>query len=49
MFEHKRYEFIFSDDVPGGVYRIHTQVPDAKSRQVLIDEDMTFQKISPGT
>ncbi len=49
IFEHKRYEFIFSDDVPGGVYRIHTQVPDAKNKQVLIDEEMTFKQITSGT
>jgi hypothetical protein len=44
----KRYEFMLSDQVPGGVYRIRTQVPSDKGDQVLIDEDMTFQKIVSG-
>jgi hypothetical protein len=47
MFENKRYEFIFSDNVPGGVYRIHTQVPDKNGKQILIDEDMVFSQITP--
>lgn len=47
LYVNKRYEFIFSDQVPGGVYRIHTQVPGDNDDGVLIDEEMTFQKISP--
>ncbi|MEJ2464982.1 MAG: hypothetical protein P8045_04660 [Candidatus Thiodiazotropha sp.] len=45
LYENKRYEFIFSDQVPGGIYRIHTQVPDATNGSVLIDESMTFREI----
>jgi hypothetical protein len=41
----KRYSFIFSEQVPGGIYRIRTQVPSDKEEQLLIDEDMTFQKV----
>ncbi len=47
LYEHKRYEFIFSDQVPGGVYRIHTQVPEENGEAILIDEDMTFNTITP--
>ncbi|MEW8557461.1 MAG: hypothetical protein AB2588_05710 [Candidatus Thiodiazotropha sp.] len=47
FYVNKRYQFIFSDQVPGGVYRIHTQVPNEKDGGILIDEDMTFRKITP--
>ncbi|MBT2971772.1 MAG: hypothetical protein B6D72_10520 [gamma proteobacterium symbiont of Ctena orbiculata] len=47
LYVNKRYEFIFSDQVPGGIYRIHTQVPNEKGGGILIDEDMTFRKITP--
>jgi hypothetical protein len=47
LYANKRYQFVFSDQVPGGVYRIHTEVPSDKGDSVLIDEEMTFQKISP--
>lgn len=47
LFVNKRYEFIFSDQVPGGIYRIRTQVPSDKGESVLIDEDMTFRSITP--
>jgi hypothetical protein len=48
LYANKRYEFLFSDQVPGGVYRIHTQVLSENGEQLLIDEDMTFNKITPG-
>ncbi|MET0043461.1 MAG: hypothetical protein ABW100_08095 [Candidatus Thiodiazotropha sp. 6PLUC3] len=48
LYVKKSYKFIFSDQVPGGVYRIHTQVPSENGEQVLIEEDMTFQKLTPG-
>jgi hypothetical protein len=47
LYVNKRYEFIFSDQIPGGVYRIHTQVPGEDEKSVLIDEDMTFRQITP--
>ncbi|PVV21548.1 MAG: hypothetical protein B6D79_13820 [gamma proteobacterium symbiont of Ctena orbiculata] len=47
LYINKRYEFIFSEQVPGGVYRIHTKVPNEKGDGVLIDEDMTFRNITP--
>jgi len=48
LYENKRYEFIFSDQVPGGIYRIHTQVPGDNGKDVLIDEEMTFLDITSG-
>lgn len=48
LYVNKRYEFLFSDQVPGGIYRIHTQVSDENGKQVLIDENMTFAKVLPG-
>ncbi|MBW9275168.1 MAG: hypothetical protein K1563_15920 [Candidatus Thiodiazotropha sp. (ex. Lucinisca nassula)] len=47
LYVNKRYEFIFSDQVPGGVYRIHTKVPSDSGDSVLIDEDMIFRQITP--
>lgn len=47
LYAHKRYEFIFSDQVPGGIYRIHTLVPSDDGKSALIDEEMTFQQITP--
>jgi hypothetical protein len=47
LYVNKRYEFIFSDQVPGGVYRIHTEVPSDNGDSILIDENMTFRQITP--
>jgi hypothetical protein len=47
LYAHKRYEFTFSDQVPGGIYRIHTLVPSDDGKSALIDEEMTFQQITP--
>jgi len=47
LYVNKRYEFIFSDQIPGGIYRIRTRVPDEDGKNVLIDEEMIFRKITP--
>lgn len=47
LYVNKRYEFIFSEQVPGGIYRIHTKVPSDNGASTLIDEDMTFRQITP--
>lgn len=47
LFVNKRYEFIFSDQIPGGIYSIRTQVPSDNGKSVLIEEDMTFRQITP--
>ncbi len=49
LYENKRYEFVFSDQVPGGIYRIRTQVPGDDGKQVLIDEEMTFLDMKSGS
>ncbi|MCP3661713.1 MAG: hypothetical protein GY696_04335 [Gammaproteobacteria bacterium] len=46
-YANKRYEFTFSDQVPGGIYRIHTLVPGESGAGVLIDEALTFHQITP--
>jgi hypothetical protein len=43
----KRYEFLFAEDLPGGLYQIHTQVPDEGGADSMIDEQMTFRDLSP--
>ncbi|MEW8341857.1 MAG: hypothetical protein AB2708_18580 [Candidatus Thiodiazotropha taylori] len=48
LYANKRYEFLFSDKIPGGIYRIRTQVPSENGKQPLIDEDMKFKQIIPG-
>jgi hypothetical protein len=47
LYVNKRYEFILSDQVPGGVYRIHTAAPNDNGDGIFIDEELTFQDISP--
>lgn len=44
-FSHKRYEFIFSDNVPGTLYQIKTIIPDNSSpdKEPLILETLTFK------
>ena len=48
LYANKRYEFLFSDKVPGGIFRIRTQVLSENGEQTLIDENMTFKEITPG-
>jgi hypothetical protein len=45
-YANKRYEFIFSDQIPGGVYRIHTRVPGENGADVFIDEALTFTQLT---
>lgn len=47
MYANKRYGFLFSAEVPGGLYRIHTLVPDENGEAVMTDETITFRDISP--
>lgn len=47
LYANKRYEFTFSDQIPGGIYRIHTEVPSEDGKSDYIDEEMTFQQITP--
>ena len=47
IYAKKRYEFTFSEQVPGGVYRIHTLVPGENGVGVLIDEELKFHQLTP--
>lgn len=45
-YANKRYDFLFSDQVPGGVYEIHAVVPGGKGGQPVVDEQLKFQKLT---
>jgi len=45
----KGYEFLFSEQVPGGLYQISTRVPSAGSDAPLIEEQLTFDHRNPDT
>lgn len=46
----KRYEFVLSDDVPGGVYSIATRIPAATAKgEALEYTEMKFNRIEPAT
>jgi hypothetical protein len=45
-YAHKQYEFLFSDQVPGGLYRIRTVVPGEKDATPVIEEDLTFSRLT---
>lgn len=49
IFKNKRYELMYSDALPGGLYRIHTLVPDDTGENALIEETLTFRDLSPAT
>ncbi|MCB1884465.1 MAG: hypothetical protein KDG89_10805 [Geminicoccaceae bacterium] len=44
-FKDKVYEFVVSDAVPGGLYRVATEVPDPKTGETILAESMTFKEI----
>lgn len=48
-YAHKRYDFLFSEQVPGGLYQIRTTVPAASGDTPLIEEQLTFDHQTPGT
>jgi hypothetical protein len=43
-YSQKRYEFIFAEQVPGGLYRIHTLVPSDDT--IEIEEQLTFSRVT---
>jgi hypothetical protein len=43
----KRYEFVLSDRIPGGVYSIRTVLPAEGEGPPRIEERLTFQRITP--
>lgn len=51
IFHAKVYEFIVSDDIPGGIYQIRIMVPNTAvpgPAKYFIDEKMTFARYEPG-
>ena len=46
-YTNKRYDFLFSEQVPGGLYRIHTTVPGESGQGATIEEDLTFRFRTP--
>jgi hypothetical protein len=49
-FSGKKYEFIFSDDIPGSLYQIKTTIPDSKDKDngPLIEEVLTLVDAKQG-
>ena len=47
LYARKRYDFLFAEAIPGGLYQIHTVVPDDSGADAMIDETMTFRDLSP--
>jgi len=46
QFAGKRYEFVFSDEIPGSLYQIRTLVPGAEGATVpLIEETLTLSQV----
>ncbi len=48
-YEDKRYEFIFSRQIPGGVYSIHSLVPGKDGEATVIEETLTFSGLKSET
>ncbi|MFZ0791668.1 MAG: hypothetical protein WAM94_18805, partial [Chromatiaceae bacterium] len=46
LYARKRYDFLFTEEIPGGLYQIHTAVPDGSGAEAMIDETMTFRDLS---
>jgi hypothetical protein len=42
----KRYDFVFSDQVPGGLYQIRTLVPGPNGSESLIEDALTFRQVT---
>jgi hypothetical protein len=47
QFRDKVYEFVVAEDVPGGIWRLATRVPDPSSGELILEESMTFAKETP--
>lgn len=44
-FREKSYEFVMSDSVPGGVYRLAATTPAPEGEVILLEKSMTFERI----
>jgi hypothetical protein len=47
QFKDKRYVFVVTDQVPGGLYKISAATPDPKDGSVILEESMTFEEVAP--
>jgi hypothetical protein len=45
-YANKRYDFLFSEQVPGGLYQIRTEVP-GETGGLVIEEQLTFDHLTP--
>lgn len=46
-FRDKAYEFVVAPDLPGGIYRLGTVVPDLKDGHAVVSESITFTGAGP--
>lgn len=46
-FRDKTYEFVVSDAVPGGIYRLASSTPDPEKGGVILEESLTFEGVTP--
>lgn len=45
-YANKRYDFLFSEQVPGGLYQIRTAVPADNDAPPVIEEQLTFERLT---
>lgn len=46
-YTNKSYEFVFSEQIPGSVYRIHTLMPGESVDKADVVEELTFSRLTP--
>jgi hypothetical protein len=46
-FKDKAYEFVVAEDVPGGLYRVASRVPDPQDGHLILEESLTFAEVKP--
>lgn len=46
-FKDKAYEFVVAAEVPGGLYRIASRIPDPADSHLILEESMTFEEARP--
>jgi hypothetical protein len=47
-YANKRYDFLFSEQVPGGLYQIRTLQPAPTGQVPVLEEQLTFDHTTPG-
>jgi hypothetical protein len=46
VFRDKAYEFVVSEGVPGGIYRLAARTSDPKDGHLILEESLTFEEVS---